>query len=65
MLPRACQLTALEHPCDGARIPAIALYAYADQRSRERAQDAAFNVFVAKPTRSEVLLQLIDRVWTD
>ncbi len=48
----------------GRMVPAIALSAYADERSRERARDAGFDVFVAKPTRSEVLLQLIYRLLT-
>jgi CheY-like chemotaxis protein len=41
-------------------VPAIALSAYADQRSREAAFAAGFNAFLAKPTRADALLQLVD-----
>jgi CheY-like chemotaxis protein len=40
-------------------VPAIALSAYADQRSREAAFAAGFNAFLAKPTRADALLQLV------
>jgi CheY-like chemotaxis protein len=43
------------------RVPAIALSAYADQASREAALAAGFSAFLAKPTGSHVLLEL---VWT-
>jgi signal transduction histidine kinase/ActR/RegA family two-component response regulator len=40
-------------------VPAIALSAYADQRSRDAALAAGFNAFLAKPTRVDALLQLV------
>ena len=40
--------------------PAIALSAYADPRSRDAAFAAGFNAFLAKPTRTDALLQLVD-----
>jgi len=39
--------------------PAIALSAYADERSREAALAAGFNAFLAKPARTDALLQLV------
>jgi CheY-like chemotaxis protein len=41
-------------------VPAIALSAYADQPSRDAALAAGFNAFLAKPTRADALLQLVD-----
>ena len=41
-------------------VPAIALSAYADQPSREAALAAGFNAFLAKPSRADALLQLVD-----
>jgi len=38
---------------------AIALSAYADQPSRDAALAAGFNAFLAKPTRTDALLQLV------
>jgi signal transduction histidine kinase/ActR/RegA family two-component response regulator len=46
----------------GARVPAIALSAFADARSEESARAAGFSVFLAKPARPEALLKLIDRL---
>ena len=40
-------------------VPAIALSAYADQRSRDAAFAAGFDAFLAKPTRADALLQLV------
>jgi CheY-like chemotaxis protein len=40
-------------------VPAIALSAYADQRSREAALAAGFNAFLAKPARADALLHLV------
>jgi signal transduction histidine kinase len=45
-------------------VPAIALSAYADQRSRDAALAAGFNAFLAKPTRPDTLLQLIGSLLT-
>ncbi len=42
-----------------SNVPAIALSAYADRRSREAAFAAGFNAFLAKPTRADALLQLV------
>ncbi len=42
-----------------SNVPAIALSAYADRSSREAALAAGFNAFLAKPTRSDALLQLV------
>ena len=44
----------------GARLPAIALSAFADARSEEAALAAGFSAFIAKPTRPDALLRLID-----
>jgi signal transduction histidine kinase/CheY-like chemotaxis protein len=41
-------------------VPAIALSAYADERSRQAAFAAGFDAFLAKPTRADDLLQLVD-----
>lgn len=46
-------------------VPAIALSAYADQPSREAALAAGFNAFLAKPTRADALLQLVDSLLND
>ncbi len=43
-------------------VPAIALSAYADQRSREAALAAGFTAFLAKPTGVDALLQLVAAV---
>jgi signal transduction histidine kinase/ActR/RegA family two-component response regulator len=40
-------------------VPAIALSAYADQRSRDAALAAGFTAFVAKPTRLDTLLGVV------
>ena len=40
-------------------VPAIALSAYADQRSRQAAFAAGFDAFLEKPTRADDLLQLV------
>jgi signal transduction histidine kinase/CheY-like chemotaxis protein len=40
-------------------VPAIALSAYADQRSRDAAFAAGFDAFLAKPTGADALLQLV------
>lgn len=40
-------------------VPAIALSAYADQRSREAALGAGFTAFLAKPTGVDALLSLV------
>ncbi len=40
-------------------VPAIALSAYADQPSRDAALAAGFTAFLAKPTRTDALLQLV------
>jgi CheY-like chemotaxis protein len=45
-----------------SNVPAIALSAYADQRSRQAALAAGFNAFLAKPTRADALLQLVEAV---
>ena len=42
-----------------SNVPAIALSAYADQRSREAAFAAGFTEFLPKPTRADALLQLV------
>src|SRR5581483_9556607 len=42
-----------------SEVPAIALSAYADQPSRDAALAAGFNAFLAKPTRTDALLQLV------
>jgi len=41
-------------------VPAIALSAYADPASRDAALAAGFTAFLAKPTRADALLQLVD-----
>ena len=46
----------------GERVPAIALSAFADARSEELARAAGFSAFLAKPTRPDVLLGLIDQL---
>jgi signal transduction histidine kinase len=46
-------------------VPAIALSAYADQPSRDAALAAGFNAFLAKPTRTDALLQLVSSVLAD
>jgi signal transduction histidine kinase/ActR/RegA family two-component response regulator len=46
----------------GARLPAIALSAFADARSEENARAAGFSAFVAKPARPEAVVNLIDRL---
>ena len=43
-------------------LPAIALSAFADARSEESAREAGFSAFLAKPTRPEALIRLIDRL---
>jgi CheY-like chemotaxis protein len=45
-----------------ARVPAIALSAFADARSEAFARAAGFSAFLAKPTRPDMLLGLIDRL---
>ena len=42
-----------------AKIPAIALSAYADQASREAALAAGYSAFLAKPTRARTLVELV------
>ncbi len=49
-------------PAFGPRLPAIALSALADARSRESARAAGFSAFLAKPARSEALLGLIGQL---
>jgi CheY-like chemotaxis protein len=49
----------------GSDVPAIALSAYADQRSRDAALAAGFNAFLAKPTRTDALLQLVGAMLND
>ena len=44
----------------GERLPAIALSAFADARSEAAALAAGFSAFIAKPTRPDALLRLID-----
>jgi signal transduction histidine kinase/ActR/RegA family two-component response regulator len=46
-------------------VPAIALSAYADQPSRDAALAAGFNAFLAKPTRTDALLQLVAAMLSD
>jgi signal transduction histidine kinase/CheY-like chemotaxis protein len=46
-------------------VPAIALSAYADQPSRDAALAAGFNAFLAKPTRTDALLQLVGTILED
>ena len=46
-------------------VPAIALSAYADQPSRQAALAAGFNAFLAKPTRTDALLQLVAAMLND
>ncbi len=46
-------------------VPAIALSAYADQRSREAAFAAGFTAFLAKPTRADALSQLVESLLKD
>jgi CheY-like chemotaxis protein len=46
----------------GERVPAIALSAFADARAEESAHRAGFSAFLAKPTRPEALVGLIDRL---
>jgi CheY-like chemotaxis protein len=41
-------------------MPAIALSAYADQASKEKALAAGFSAFLAKPARPDALLRLVD-----
>jgi signal transduction histidine kinase/ActR/RegA family two-component response regulator len=45
-----------------ARVPAIALSAFADARSEAFARAAGFSAFLAKPARPDMLLGLIDRL---
>lgn len=45
-------------------VPAIALSAYADQRSRDAAFAAGFNAFLAKPARADALLDLVGTMLT-
>jgi CheY-like chemotaxis protein len=40
-------------------VPAIALSAYADEGSRKAALGAGFNAFLAKPARTDALLELV------
>ena len=46
----------------GARLPAIALSAFADARSEESAKAAGFSAFLAKPARPDTLLHLVGRL---
>jgi CheY-like chemotaxis protein len=50
---------------EAREVPAIALSAYADQTSRDAALAAGFNAFLAKPTRTDALLQLVSRLLKD
>ncbi len=43
-----------------AKLPAIALSAYADARTQSAAKAAGFSAFVAKPARPQALLELIE-----
>jgi signal transduction histidine kinase/CheY-like chemotaxis protein len=45
-----------------ARLPAIALSAYADARSEEKALTAGFSAFIGKPARSDLLLALVKQL---
>jgi len=46
-------------------VPAIALSAYADQRSRDAALAAGFTAFLAKPARADALLELVETMLSD
>lgn len=46
---------------DGARLPVIAMSAFASADDRRRALNAGFQYFVAKPPRSQELLRLVRR----
>jgi signal transduction histidine kinase/ActR/RegA family two-component response regulator len=46
-------------------VPAVAFSAYADARTRERALAAGFTAFLAKPARSQQLLELVKRLLSE
>jgi CheY-like chemotaxis protein len=46
----------------GARLPSIALSAFADARSEASAKAAGFSAFLAKPARSETIVGLVYRL---
>lgn len=50
------------HSSLAARVPAIALSAFADSRSEESAKAAGFSAFLSKPARPDALLGLIARL---